>query len=149
MGIKIIANNKKAHFEYFLSDFVEAGIALYGSEIKSVRVSGCSLSESYVIIKNKEAFVLGLNIPPYDKGNSFNHDPLRVRKLLLHKKEITKLEQKVKEKGFTLIATKIYLKEGLLKMEIALGKGKKLYDKRESLKEKTQKREIEKSLKIK
>lgn len=141
--IKIITTNRKAHFEYFLSDFVECGIELRGTEIKSLRVNGASLSDSYVMIKNGEAFIIGMHIAPYDKGNIFNHDPLRTRKLLMHKKEIRKLDAKVREKGFTLIATKVYLVKGKAKIEIALAKGKKLYDKRETEKKRDIKREIE------
>ena len=142
-GIKLIASNKRASFDYFLSSFLEAGIALKGTEIKSLRVNGATLSDSYVIIKNNEAFLLNMHIATFKEGNIFNHDPLRTRKLLLHKKEILKLFQKVKEKGFTLVCTKIYLKNGKAKVEIALAKGKKNFDKRDSEKEKSQKREIE------
>lgn len=140
--IKLIASNKKAHYEYFLSDFLECGIELKGTEIKSLRVNGASLSESYVIIKNGEAFILGLNIPLYEKGNIFNHDVMRTRKLLLHRQEIDKYFRKVQEKGFTLAATKIYFKDGRAKVEIALAKGKKLYDKREVEKKRDIEREI-------
>ncbi len=144
---KIIVNNKKAYYDYFLSDFIEAGIVLKGTEIKSLRMHGASLNDSYVIIKNGEAFVLGMNIAPYDKGNLFNHEALRTKKLLLHKQEIIKLNRKIQEKGFTLVITKIYLKDGLAKCELALAKGKKLYDKRETEKNKSIKREIEKTTK--
>ena len=140
--IKLIASNKKAHYEYFLSDFLECGIELKGTEIKSLRVNGASLSESYVIIKNGEAFILGLNIPLYEKGNIFNHDVMRTRKLLLHRQEIDKYFRKVQEKGFTLAATKIYFKDGRAKVEIALAKGKKLYEKREVEKKRDIEREI-------
>ncbi len=144
---KIIVNNKKAYYDYFLSDFIEAGIVLKGTEIKSLRMHGASLNDSYVIIKNGEAFVLGMNIAPYDKGNLFNHEALRTKKLLLHKQEIMKLNRKIQEKGFTLVITKVYLKDGLVKCELALAKGKKLYDKRETEKNKSIKREIEKTTK--
>ncbi len=144
---KIIVNNKKAYYDYFLSDFIEAGIVLKGTEIKSLRMHGASLNDSYVIIKNGEAFVLGMNIAPYDKGNLFNHEALRTKKLLLHKQEIMKLNRKIQEKGFTLVITKVYLKDGLAKCELALAKGKKLYDKRETEKNKSIKREIEKTTK--
>ena len=110
--VKLVASNRKAHFEYFLSDYTEAGLALAGTEIKSVRLGHASLSDSYVVIKNNEAYILGMNISEYDKGNIFNHDPLRVRKLLLHKHEIRKFQQAIQEKGYTLIATKLYLKKG-------------------------------------
>ena len=141
-SIKIIARNKKAGYEYFLSDFLECGIELKGTEIKSIKNLAVSLQESYVMIRNGEAYIVGMNISHYDKGNIFNHDPMRNRKLLLHKHEIFRLSQKVKEKGFTLLATKIYLKNGKAKLEIALGKGKKLYDKREVEKQKDISREI-------
>lgn len=146
-GIKIVANNKKASFDYFLSNALEVGISLTGTEIKSIRCHGCALVDSYVIIKNDEAFILGMNIPSYDKGNLFNHDPLRVRKLLLHKKEILKYKQKIILDGYTLVCTKVYLKEGRVKLEIALAKGKKNYDKREVMKTKTIKKEIDKAIK--
>ena len=136
-GIKIIANNKKASYEYFLSDFLECGIVLQGTEIKSLRVNGASLSDSYVIIRNGEMFILGMNIAQYDKGNIFNHEPTRTRKLLLHKEEIEKYNRKVQEKGFTIMASKIYFRNGKAKVEIALAKGKKLYDKREVEKNKS------------
>lgn len=146
-GQKIIAKNSKASFNYFLSDFVECGIALVGTEIKAMRVHGASLNDAYVIIRNGEAYILNMHIAPYDKGNIFNHEPLRTRKLLLHKKEILKLGQKAKEKQFSLIPTKVYLKNGRAKVEIALGKGKKLYDKRESEKSKDDKLKIAKAIK--
>ena len=133
-GIKIIVNNSKARFNYFLEDFVECGIELKGSEIKSIRRSGASLADSYVVIRNHEAYILNMHIAPYEHGNIFNHEPNRTRKLLLHKKEIMKMEQKAAEKVMTIVPTKVYLKKGILKVEIALGKGKKLYDKRETIK---------------
>ena len=144
-NIKVIARNKKASYEYFLSDFIECGIELKGTEIKSIKQLAASLNESYVIIKNGEAYIVGMNVSQYDKGNIFNHDVTRTRKLLLHKREIIKLSQKVKEKGFTLVATKLYLKRGRAKLEIALAKGKKLYDKRESIKERDLKMEARKA----
>ena len=144
-NIKVIARNKKASYEYFLSDFIECGIELKGTEIKSIKQLAASLNESYVIIKNGEAYIVGMNVSQYDKGNIFNHDVTRTRKLLLHKREIIKLSQKVKEKGFTLVATKLYLKRGRAKLEIALAKGKKLYDKREVEKQRDIKRGIEKN----
>lgn len=148
-NVKLISSNKKAHFEYFLSDFIEVGIVLEGSEIKSIRFHGCSLKDSYVIIKNQEAYILGMNIAPYENGNIFNHDALRTRKLLMHKKEILKYNQKIKEKGYTLLCTKAYFKDGRVKLELALGKGKKNYDKREVQKEKDIQRENQKLGKIK
>ena len=141
-NIKVVARNKKASYEYFLSDFLECGIELKGTEIKSIKQLAASLNESYVIIKNGEAFIVGMNVSLYDKGNIFNHDVTRTRKLLLHKREIIKLAQKVKEKGFTLVATKLYLKRGRAKLEIALAKGKKLYDKREVEKQRDIKRDL-------
>ena len=147
-GIKIIAH-KKASYEYFLSDFLECGIVLQGTEIKSLRVNGASLSDSYVIIRNGEMFILGMNIAQYDKGNIFNHEPTRTRKLLLHKEEIEKYNRKVQEKGFTIMASKIYFRNGKAKVEIALAKGKKLYDKREVEKNKSINREIDSHLKMK
>ena len=146
-GVKVIIFNKKASFNYFLSDFLEAGIELTGTEIKSIREHNVSLNDAYVIIKNHEAFILNMNIKEYDKGNIFNHDPLRTRRLLLHKREILKLEQKIIKDGYTVIPTKLYLSKGKAKLEIALAKGKKLYDKRETIKERDTKRNIEKALK--
>lgn len=144
---KIVVNNKKAHYEYFLSDFLECGIALKGTEIKSLRKNGGSLNDAYIICKNGEMFLLNMNIPPYDKGNIFNHDQLRTRKLLLHKQEIYKYAKKVKEKGFTIVPTKVYLLKGRAKVEIALAKGKKLFDKRETEKTKSIKKEVDSSIK--
>ena len=141
-GIKIIAQNKKAHFNYFLSDFTECGIELKGTEIKSLRLNGATIGDSYIVIRNGEAEIINIYIKPYDHGNIFNHDPLRSRKLLLHKKEIKWFEIKIKQGGFTVVPTKIYLSKGKAKVEIALAKGKKLYDKRETIK----KRDIERDL---
>ena len=146
-GIKIITTNKKASFNYFLSDFIEAGIVLQGTEIKSLRAHNVSLNDSYVVFKNHEAFILNMNISEYEKGNIFNHDPLRTRKLLLNKREILKYEQKVIKEGYTIVPTKIYLKKGKAKVEIALGKGKKLFDKRETIKERDDKRKMERAIK--
>ena len=142
LGIKIIAQNKKAHFNYFLSDFTECGIELKGTEIKSLRVSGCTIGDSYIVIRNAEAEILNMYIKPYEQGNIFNHDPLRTRKLLLHKREIKWFDDKMKQGGFTVVPTKIYFKGGKAKVEIALAKGKKLYDKRETIK----KRDVERDL---
>ena len=132
--IKVLVNNNKAKFLYFLENFTECGIELKGSEIKSVRHNGASIRDSYVIFKDGEAFLLNMHIAPYDHGNNFNHEPNRTRKLLLHKREINKMAQKVKEQSMTVVPTKVYLKKGKLKVEIALAKGKKLYDKRETIK---------------
>lgn len=146
-GIKILVKNAKAHYNYFLSDFLECGIELRGTEIKSLRHNGASLNDAYVIFTGGEAFVLNMHIAPYDKGNIFNHDPLRTRKLLLHKMEIIRLRQKAEEKSFTIVPTKVYLKHGLVKVEIALGKGKKNYDKREAIKARDDKRMIDRVIK--
>ncbi|HBF68076.1 MAG TPA: SsrA-binding protein [Firmicutes bacterium] len=138
--IKILVNNSKAYFNYFLEDFIECGIELKGTEIKSLRKNGATLNDSYVVIRNQEAYLVNMHIAPYDQGNIFNHDPNRTRKLLLHKLEIFKMERKAIEKSFVIIPTKIYLKKGKAKVEIALGKGKKKYDKREVIKERDDKR---------
>ena len=140
--IKIIAQNKKASFNYFLSEFTECGIALQGTEIKSLRVHNCSLGDAYVIFRNGEAELVNVHIPVYDKGNLFNHDPLRTRKLLLHKREIKWFADKVQKGGYTVVPTKMYFYRGKAKVEIALAKGKKSYDKRETIKERDLKREI-------
>ena len=145
--IKIVTNNKKASFNYFLDEFFECGLVLTGTEIKSIRNHNPSLSDSYALIRNGEAFLINMNIPVYDKGNIFNHEPLRQRKLLLHKEEIRKLQKKIDQQGYTLVPTKLYLKEGLAKIEIALARVKKLYDKRETIKENDIKREIAKNIK--
>lgn len=143
-GMKVISNNKRAYYDYFVSDLVEAGIVLEGSEVKSVRAGGASLSESFVIVKNGEIFLKNAYIKPYEQTTSFKPDERRTRKLLLNKSEIEKFARAVKEKGFTLVATKIYFnKSGKVKVEIGLAKGKKLYDKRQTLKEKSVKRDIE------
>lgn len=146
-GIKIIANNKKAYFNYFLSDFTECGIALTGTEIKSLRVNGATMIDSYVVFRNLEAELINLHISAYKEGNIFNHEPSRTRKLLLHKKEIRWFVQKVKAEGYTVVPTKIYFRKGLAKVEIALAKGKKLHDKRESKKERDDKRMMDKVIK--
>lgn len=146
-NIKIIANNKKAYFDYFILDSYECGIELFGTEVKSIRMTKVSLKESFVRIKNGEVFVYGMNISPYERGNIFNKDPLRIRKLLLHKLEIRKINSKLNEKGLSLVPLKIYLKGSLVKLELGLAKGKKNYDKRESLKIKDSKKEMARSLK--
>lgn len=143
-GIKIIATNKKASFNYFLSEFTECGIELKGTEIKSLRVNGATIGDSYIVIRNGNAEIINMYIKPYDHGNLFNHDPLRNRRLLLHKKEILWFEQKMKQGGFTIVPTKIYLSKGKAKIEIALAKGKKLYDKRETIKKRDLDRELSK-----
>ncbi len=146
-GIKIITNNSKARFNYFLEDFLECGIELKGSEIKSIRKTGASLQDAYVLFRNGEAYLLNMHVAPYENGNIFNHEPNRTRKLLLHKKEIKKMEQKATEKALTVVPTKIYLKRGKLKVEIALAKGKKLYDKRETIKKRDDERMMAKAKK--
>ena len=145
--IKIIANNKKAYHDYFIEDKYEAGIELFGTEVKSVRQGSVNLKDSWVSIKNGEAFVMGMHISPYEKGNIFNKDPLRVRKLLLHKREILKLFALVKQDGVSIVPTSLYFKGSKLKIEIAVAKGKKLYDKRETAAQKDAKRSIERATK--
>lgn len=146
--MKILAQNKKAYHDYFIEDKFEAGIVLKGTEIKSVRKGSANLKDSYVKIKDGEAFIENMHVSPYEQGNIFNHEPLRTRKLLLHKKEIIKLQKEIKEGGYTIVPTKIYFdKNSKAKVEIALAKGKKLYDKRQSLKEKDAKRDVEKAIK--
>ena len=141
--MKVIANNKKAYFDFFISDNTEAGIELKGSEVKSIRAGGISLNESYVRVVGNEIFLINAFIKPFEKSSSFVPDSRRTRKLLLRKSEIAKLLQKVSEKGMTIVRLKVYLKGNLVKVEIGIGKGKKLFDKRETLKEKTAQREIE------
>lgn len=140
-GIRIVANNKKAYHDYFIEDKYEAGAALAGTEVKSLRMGKCSIKESFVRIENGEVFIYGMHITPYEKGNIFNKDPLRVKKLLLHKEEIRKIERKIAEKGFTLVPLQVYFKGSLVKVEIGVAKGKKLYDKRQDIAKKDQKRE--------
>lgn len=145
---KLIANNKKAYHDYFILETFEAGISLAGTEVKSMRMGKCSIKESFIRIENGEVFVYGMHVSPYEKGNIFNKDPLRVRKLLLHKKEINKLLGKMKEKGMTLVPLKVYFKGSLVKVEIGLAKGKKLYDKRADIAKKDQAREAQRDFKI-
>ena len=145
--MKIINNNKKASHEYHIDDRFEAGIVLHGTEIKSIRAGKVSIQDAHVRIRRSQAYIINMHIAKYKQGGThFNHDETRERKLLLHKKEILKLDAKVQQDGFTLIPTKVYLKEGLCKVEIALAKGKKLFDKRQSLKEKDMKRRMDKQL---
>ena len=146
MGIKIIANNKKAFHEYFVDEVFEAGLALLGTEVKSVRLGQVSIKESYCRIRNGEVFVDNMNISPYEQGNRENHDPLRSRKLLLNRHEIDKLIKKVEEKGLTLVPTRLYFKNRRAKLEIGVGRGKKLYDKRETLKRKQADREASRAM---
>ncbi len=147
-GSRLIANNKKAYHDYFIEDKYEAGIALHGTEVKSLRQGKCSIKESFLRIENDEIFIYGMHISPYEKGNIFNKDPLRVRKLLLHKDEIRKLKGKIAEKGYTLVPLKVYFNQSLVKVEIGLAKGKKLYDKRQDIAKKDQRREAERDFKI-
>ena len=145
---KLIANNKKAYFDFFIDDKFECGIALAGTEVKSMRMGKCSIKEAFVRIEDGEVFVYGMHVSPYEKGNIFNKDPLRVKKLLLHKYEINKLLGKIKEKGYTLVPLQVYFKDGKVKVEIGLARGKKLYDKREAIAKKDQRREAEKEFKV-
>ena len=145
---KLIANNKKAYHDYFILDTYETGISLAGTEVKSLRMGKCSIKESFVRIENGEVFIYGMHISPYEKGNIFNKDPLRPRKLLLHKYEIKKLLGKTKEKGIAIVPLKVYFKGSLVKVEIGLAKGKKLYDKRQDIAKKDQQREASRDFKI-
>ncbi len=146
--LKLVANNKKAYHDYFIEDKYEAGIALHGTEVKSLRMGKCSIKESFIRIENGEVFAYGMHISPYEKGNIFNKDPLRVKKLLLHKYEINKLAGKLAEQGYTLVPLQVYFSGGKAKMEIGLAKGKKLYDKRQDIAKKDQRRENEREFKI-
>jgi SsrA-binding protein len=146
---KLIANNKKAYHDYFIDEKYEAGIALHGTEVKSMRLGKCSIKESFIRIENGEVYVYGMHVSPYEKGNLFNKDPLRVKKLLLHRAEINKLMGRIKEKGYTLVPLEVYFNNGKVKVEIGLARGKKLYDKRESIAKKDQLREAEKEFKVK
>ena len=147
-SIKLIANNKKAYFDYFIDDKFECGISLAGTEVKSLRMGKCSVKESFVRIVNDEVMIYGMHISPYEKGNIFNKDPLRVRKLLLHRYEINKIEGKLQEKGLTLVPLKVYFKGSLVKVEIGVARGKKLYDKRQDIAKKDQQREASRDFKI-
>lgn len=148
-GQKLVANNKKAFHDYFIEEAYEAGIALVGTEVKSLREGKCSIKEAYINIENGEAYIIGMNISPYEKGNIFNRDPLRVRKLLLHKQETAKLAGGSKEPGKTIVPLQVYFKNGRAKVEVALVKGKKLYDKREAIAKRDQRREVQREFKVK
>ena len=148
-GKKIVANNKKAFFDYYIEETYEAGVSLAGTEVKSLRMGKGSIKEAFIRIEKGEVYLYGMHISPYEKGNIFNKDPLRVRKLLMHKYEINKLLGKIKEKGYTLVPLNIYFKYSLVKVEVGLARGKKLYDKREAIAKKDQRREAEKGFKIK
>ena len=145
---KMVANNKKAYHDFFIDETYECGIALHGTEVNSMRMGKCSIKEAFVRIEDGEVFVYGMHVSPYEKGNIFNKDPLRVKKLLLHKYEINKLLGKIKEKGYTLVPLQVYFKDGKVKVEIGLARGKKLYDKREAIAKKDQRREAEKEFKV-
>ena len=146
---KLIANNKKAYFDYFILEKLEAGIALHGTEVKSLRMGKCSIKESFIRIEDGEMFIYGMHISHYEKGNIFNKDPLRVKKLLLHKYQIRKFSQEIAKQGYTIVPLNVYFSGSHVKVEIGLAKGKKLYDKREEIAKKDQRREAEKNFKVK
>ena len=146
-GIKVVGRNRKAYHEYHIEEKYEAGMALKGTEVKSVRDSRINLKEGYVKIENGEMFLLNAHISTYEQGNRNNHEPLRPKKLLMHRREINRLFGKTKEKGYTIVPLQVYIKRGLIKIEIGLGKGKKLYDKRAAIAEKSAKREMERAFK--
>ena len=147
-SIRLIANNKKAWHDYFIEERYEAGIELHGTEVKSIRMGHCSIKQAFVRVENNEVFLYGMHVNPYEKGNIFNKDPLRIRKLLLHRSEIRKLVGKMAVKGYTLVPLQVYFKGSHIKVEIALAKGKKLYDKREEIAKKDQKRAAERDFKV-
>ena len=147
-ALKLVANNKKAYHDYFIEEKYEAGLVLHGTEVKSMRLGKCSIKESFVRIENNEVWVYGMHISPYEKGNIFNRDPLRPKKLLMHKAQIRKLVGQLAEKGFTLVPLQVYFKDGRAKVEIGLARGKKLYDKRQDIAKKDQLREAEQEFKI-
>ena len=147
-SVRLIANNKKAYHDYFIEETYEAGIELIGTEVKSIRMGKCSVKEAYVQIENGQAWVYGMNISPYEKGNIFNKDPLRPRRLLLHKNEIMMLHGQISQQGFTIVPLKVYLKGSLVKVEIGLARGKKLYDKRADIAKKDMRREAERDFKV-
>ena len=146
---KLIANNKKARHDYFLEETYEAGISLHGTEVKSLRAGKCSIKEAFIHIENGEVILYGMNVSPYEKGNIFNKDPLRPKKLLMHKSELNKLKAGSTVDGYTIIPVEVYFKGSLVKVQIALAKGKKLYDKRHDIAKKDQRREAEKNFKVK
>ena len=148
-AMKLVANNKKAYHDYFIEEKYECGIVLHGTEVKSLRLGKCSIKESFIRIENGEVFAYGMHISPYEKGNIFNKDPMRVKKLLMHKQEIRKLIGKLPEQGYTLVPLQVYFQDGRAKVEIGLAKGKKLYDKREAIAKKDMRREHEREFKIK
>ena len=146
--MKLVANNKKAYHDYFIEEKYEAGLVLHGTEVKSLRMGKCSIKEAFIRIENGEVYAYGMHISPYEKGNIFNKDPLRPKKLLLHKQQIRKLIGSSAEKGYTLVPLQAYFRDGRAKIEIGLARGKKLYDKRQDIAKKDQRREAEKELKI-
>ena len=146
-AMKLVANNKKAYHDYFIDEKYEAGLVLHGTEVKSLRLGKCSVKEAFVRIENSEVWIYGMHISPYEKGNIFNRDPLRPKKLLMHKDEIRKLTGKISEKGFTIVPLQVYFKDGRAKIEIGLARGKKLYDKRQDIAKKDQRREVEREFK--
>lgn len=145
---KLVANNKKAYHDYFIEEKYECGIALHGTEVKSLRMGKCSVKEAFIRVENGEVFIYGMHISPYEKGNIFNKDPLRVKKLLLHRQQIRKLIGDSSEKGYTIVPLQVYFRDGRAKIEIGLARGKKLYDKRQDIARKDQRREMEKELKV-
>ena len=147
-SIKLIANNKKAYHDYFIEETYEAGISLHGTEVKSLRMGKCSIKESFVRIEKGEVFIYGMHVSPYEKGNIFNKDPLRIKKLMLHKNEINKITGQIAQKGYTLVPLEVYFKGSLVKVEIGLARGKKLYDKRQDIAKKDQKRQAEREFKV-
>ena len=146
-SVRLIANNKKAYQDYFIDETYEAGIALVGTEVKSLRMGKCSIKEAYISMVNGEALIYGMNISPYEKGNIFNKDPLRPRKLLLHRQELNKLWGAIQQKGFTIVPLKVYLKGSLVKVEIGVARGKKQYDKRADIAKRDAKRSMERAFK--
>ncbi len=146
--IRPIAQNKKAYHDFFILETFQAGLELHGTEVKSLRAGRCNLKDSYVSINNKEAFIIGMHISPFEQGNRFNHDPMRDKRLLLHKYEINKLEAQVMQQGLTIIPLKIYFDGSLVKLDIGLARGKKLFDKRKDISKKDQQREAEKNFKL-
>lgn len=146
-SVRLIANNKKAYHDYFIDETYEAGIALVGTEVKSLRMGKCSIKEAYISMVNGEALIYGMNISPYEKGNIFNKDPLRPRKLLLHRQELNKLWGAIQQKGFTIVPLKVYLKGSLVKVEIGVARGKKQYDKRVDIAKRDAKRSMERAFK--
>lgn len=148
-GIRVVANNKKAYHDFFIEETYECGIELKGTEVKSVRMGKCSIREAFVRIEDGQMYIYGMHISPYEKGNIFNRDPLRVRRLLMHRKEIRRIEQKLREKGMTLVPTEVYFKDALIKVQVGLARGKKLYDKRTDIAKKDLRRSTERSFKVK